>query len=151
MDYPKKKSCKRYRDSSTAQQQHYEIFANINSARSSFANGGHEMMAEAISLPAYVQRACCRAYTETGNIWNDLILEDEKMFAFNDHFTFHITDSLKPFSVYMHGESVRLQMKIPPPKRPSQSTLSILIHLSNLCLFAHTEKKYLGSFSRLGL
>lgn len=28
---------------------------------------------------------------------NDLILEDEKMFAFNDHFTFHITESLKYF------------------------------------------------------
>ena len=33
---------------------------------------------------------------------NDLILEDEKMFAFNDHFTFHITESLKYFpSRYM--------------------------------------------------
>lgn len=78
--------------------------------------------------------------------------KDEKMFAFNDHFTFHITESLNIFPplalavciwVYMALYFFRWQSS---PKCPSQSTLSVLILLSNLCLLP-SEKNSVLTFS----
>lgn len=95
MDYPKKKSVlKTLQGRSTAQ--HYEIFFTINSTRvlPRWSGASARDDGEAISLPAYVHCTCCERtrdwkymkWSNTGG-W-----KDEKMFAFNDHFTFHITE-----------------------------------------------------------